>query len=226
MAGDGVELALAARLADAWGIYTRGLDEARIFSVARHDRTTIGRWFRTGKPNMAALLRLNAYFATMGRPGFLAAVADEPSLAQAAWRAAPCDLEQLTDPAYRLLLEKSGQVGVNARELLVQCGLLERAHIILLRDTDAISIHIGSGTVVSQDLFGLDIRNRKNKSYAELIFDHVSVARAGAVLHQLDDDQGNGYRSLRLPFRSGPTAPVEIVTLPHAIVSATNYLVR
>lgn len=223
---DGEELALGRRFAEAMQVYGQGLPEPEIWQTYGHDRTTLGRHFRSGKVDMAGVLRLHAYYTRRSRAGFLDAVTGVPSLAHASWRAEQVDLSQVADPRYRTLIEASGTIGANCRELLERTGLLADSHIILLRDADALSIHIGTRTVVSPDLFGLDIRNRRNKSYAELVFSHVSASRAGNVLHQLDDDQGNGYRSLRLPFRNSPSSPLEVVTLPHAIRSTTNYLVR
>jgi hypothetical protein len=224
--GDGVDQIFGRQMRQAFDDFCAGQSKAEAYLAGGIDGSAFGRAARTGHIKAVVLLRLDRHFSRLGRPGFLDRVYGRIEAPRLQWTSQRLAIDQIRDRRHRQLIEAARRPAENPREWLARTGLLARAHVLMLRGPDLISTHIGSKTLVSQALLGRDIRDRRDVNYARRTYEDVMQAQDDAVLHRIQQSDGDGYCSLRIPFREHAAAPLQIVALPFAVQSAGQYLVR
>lgn len=226
MRTDGVALAMGQQFKVAFTEYSEGFSIPEIEAIATVNITTMQRWFKTGGMRATVLLRLDNAFAARGRRGFLDRVYGRQALAPLVWASNPLDLSQVENPAHLAMIEAGTRIGENPVEWLAKTGLLPHAHVLMFRGPEVISTRIGSETLVSAALLGRDIRDRADRGYAQRTYDDVLKATEHATCMDIFHNEGDGYHSLRIPFREHKDAPLQIVALPHNIRSSGRYVVH
>jgi hypothetical protein len=219
------ERALARAFGRAVEEFDEGLPTAERDIAAKVHRSTLSRWGKLPGLEAITLHRLNRHYERHGRKGFLDRVYGRVPAIIRRWHAMPLDLSQVSDPRYRQLMEAGLRLDESPVEWLGRTGLLAHSHIIIVRGNEAWSDHVGTATMASPSLRYRNILDRDDQVYAGHVHALVMQAKREPRLDAMTLEDGNGYWSLKIPFRSSGGA-IPIVSLPHRVVNQINYTVR